>query len=170
MSPHSVSLKYINELKRWKESPDSFPFQDEFLKACEMALEGVGLRRIARELKMPLRQLQEIIVSNPGRERLFAAARSDGIEALVDDTLDRAPGKSDSEFSTFSGNVKWAAARRKKDIYSEKVEVENSQKVSLLSALEEARGRVSAVEQNLSDDVIEYNMEEEEVGESVEDV
>lgn len=157
----SSDKKDIGYLEALRQVPEDIAGDARFNEACEKALDGKSLRAIASEMDMSLLELQRLTLASPDRERLFAAARSDGLEVLADDLLSAKDKKiggqelTDARLSVFSGNVKWILSRRKKERYSERVEVEQTSKVSIRDALAEARGRsMGAVEVEARDRVI----------------
>ena len=120
--------------------------KDELLeRICAMAIEGRSMREISVESGKTLVELQRYIMSSEDRRRLFTMARRDGHEILADDLMAVHRGEgSDTQKKLFSTNVMWLLSRRLKDKYSERVEVDGNQRVSITDALLEARGRLPA--------------------------
>ena len=141
---------------------------DDLLEeVCALAIEGRSMREISVGVGKTLVELQRYIMSSEMRRKLFTLARRDGHEILADDLMSahRAEGMSDAQKKLFSTNVMWLLSRRLKDKYSERVEVDGNQRVSITDALLEARGRLpSRVVREVEPADVEVIGEVDEVG------
>ena len=120
----------------------------QFVRACEMALEGRSRRTISRELALSLADFERMVRSTATRKKLFALAKADGLRILADDLQDIVHSgeiASESQKKLHCANITWLLPRRLRNEYSEKIEIVKEEKISLGLLLEEARSRTEVV-------------------------
>jgi len=136
-----------------------FMKKDEFFEAymLELIATGATIKESCEQLQRSNSYLIDYRHEFPDFDQKYKRARENGLDMLGDSLMEVNRIERDPQRARIlSDNIKWYLSKHRREVYGDKVDINVNQKVSITSALAEAKGRLKDITPISADKSITY--------------